>query len=105
MKQSPHTRRTPEQWRKIIMNQEASGETAAAYCRTEGLCKHSFYGWRKQLAVENKSPKNGFVEIKPQYTPPSRVTHIETPTGFRLTIPLGMDAKFVKNILRVLDQT
>ncbi len=104
MNRSPHTRRTPDQWRKIIKDQEASGETAAAYCRTEGLCKHSFYGWRKQLAAEKQLPKNGFVEIKPQYTTPSQVTHIETPTGYRLTIPLGTDTKFLRNILRALDQ-
>ncbi len=44
MQLAPFTRRTAEQWRKIIEEQEASCETAAAYCREHRLCKHSFYG-------------------------------------------------------------
>ena len=104
MKQAKFTRRTPEQWRKIIAHQEASGETAAAYCRKQGLCKHGFYGWRKQLAITDKSSKNGFVEIKPQLSPVPQAIHVETPSGFRLSFPHGTNTKSIRNILEALEQ-
>ena len=104
MKQAKFTRRTPKQWQEIIKNQEESGLTAAAYCREQGLCKHGFYGWRKQLAITNKSSKNGFVEIKPQLSSVPQVIHVETPKGFRLTFPQGADTKSIRNIIASLEQ-
>ena len=104
MKLAPFTRRTPKQWQEIIKKQEASGETAAAYCRNQGLCKHGFYGWRKRLAVIDKLPKNGFVEIKPQHAPIPKIIRVETPRGFRLRFPHGTDTKAIRGILEVFER-
>ncbi len=41
-----------EYWRKLIAEQEASGETIRAFCRQRGIGDHSFYFWRRRLRVD-----------------------------------------------------
>ena len=38
-----------EYWRKLIAEQEASGETIRGFCRRRGISDHSFYFWRRRL--------------------------------------------------------
>lgn len=39
-----------QQWQRRIRAQEASGLSAATYCRREGLSRKQFYLWRRRLA-------------------------------------------------------
>ena len=38
-----------EYWRKLIAEQEASGQTIRAFCQEQGVRDPSFYYWRKRL--------------------------------------------------------
>ena len=36
-------------WRKLIAEQEASGQKVRSFCRERGIGEHSFYRWRQRL--------------------------------------------------------
>jgi len=36
-------------WRKLIAEQEASGQKARPFCRARGIGEYSFYKWRQRL--------------------------------------------------------
>ena len=36
-------------WRKLIAEQQASGQKALAFCREHGISQYSFYRWRQRL--------------------------------------------------------
>jgi len=36
-------------WRKLIAEQEASGQKARPFCRERGIGEYSFYKWRQRL--------------------------------------------------------
>lgn len=41
-----------EYWAKVIAEQEGSGLGVEAFCRERGVCKASFYPWRRRLSRE-----------------------------------------------------
>ena len=51
-----HRTRSVQEWARRIAAQEASGLTAAEYCRRERVALKRFYWWRQQLA-EAKVPR------------------------------------------------
>jgi len=53
-------RRTPEQWRQIISEQEQSGQTQSRFCEERGIPKASFGN-----ALMRFRHKSEFVELKP----------------------------------------
>ncbi len=36
-------------WRGVLERQANSGLSAAAFCKSEGIAAHTFYGWRARL--------------------------------------------------------
>jgi len=42
-----------DRWRRIIREQQASGLSAAAFCRRAGVSPWSFYSWRRRLRDED----------------------------------------------------
>jgi hypothetical protein len=50
-----------EAWRRILTEQQASGRTAAAFCRERGIPVWKFGYWRKALTVEETG---GFVQMQ-----------------------------------------
>ena len=52
------TRRTPEQWRELFAEHQASGLTQAQFCRQKGFCPKYFGLRRKQLmGTKAKAPR------------------------------------------------
>ena len=49
-------RRTPQQWQKLIAQQAASGQTAAAFCAARGINNKYFSLQKNKLVAENKKP-------------------------------------------------
>ena len=43
------------QWRGLLADQVASGQTVTAWCRERRIEKNTFYGWRKRLSAEPTS--------------------------------------------------
>ncbi|HEY9107624.1 MAG TPA: transposase [Roseateles sp.] len=42
-----------EQWRELLGRFEPGMETVAEFCRREGVCAASFYGWRSRLTGQS----------------------------------------------------
>jgi len=86
-------------WRQRIAQQETSGQSVRAYCRTRGLAEHAFYGWRQRLRKQTTPVRFALVEAKPASTtaPPIELL---LASGERLRFP--HDAATLKLVLAVL---
>lgn len=49
-------RRTPQQWKKLIDQQAASGQTATAFCAARGINNKYFSLQKNKLVAENRKP-------------------------------------------------
>jgi transposase-like protein len=38
-----------DEWRQRIERQERSGQSIAAFCRSENVSPHAFYAWKRKL--------------------------------------------------------
>ncbi len=56
------THRSQAQWQALIEQQVKSGQSAAAFCREQGILAKSFYRWRGLL---EKSTEETFVRVEP----------------------------------------
>jgi len=68
MSQSKTVRRTRHQWADLIEQWRRSGQSARAFCRSQGLGYASFCQWRRRLdraSVEQggESSPPGFVDL------------------------------------------
>lgn len=66
MSQTKSIRRTRSQWAELIEQWRASGQSARAFCRAQGLGYASFCQWRRRLdseTAEPASPAPGFVDL------------------------------------------
>jgi hypothetical protein len=91
-----------DRWHEMISEQEASGLSVSAYCRKQGINEKTFYNWRKKLVgVQNAKPKK-FIRIKSVANACGNVLRIETPGGYRLEVPPGIEKEQVQNILEAL---
>lgn len=56
MTRSTHKEHSQTQWRERLERQAQSGQSVAAFCRSEGLAVPTFYWWRAQLAKRIDTP-------------------------------------------------
>ena len=60
-------RRTMAEWRRILMDFEASGQTQAVFCAGRGVGLSTFCRWRHKLGVDGLEPRQNdgtaFVEL------------------------------------------
>jgi hypothetical protein len=47
-------------WRSVVKEQEASGESATDYCAKRGIRVNKFYNWRSKLKAEG----GGFARVE-----------------------------------------
>ena len=72
-------------WRSLVSEQEESGQSIAAFCRTRELRKCQFYYWKKRLREIAMPP---FVEV--QVTKPHvRPSHCHTALGSTIEVRLS----------------
>jgi len=91
------SRRTPEQWRDLIAQQQSSGISAAQFCRERSINPKYFSTRKNQLAC---SP-NSFVQITPSPGPmvsgasvKLRVIEVEVPSKSLLdTLSLLLESR------------
>jgi transposase-like protein len=86
-----------ESWRKLIIEQEASGQTIRTFCEQRGIPDNSFYRWRKRL---QKSAPAQFALLNTV----SRGAPLELcfNSGERLRISNGVDAATLRLVLDAL---
>ena len=53
-----------EEWRRIIGEQQASGQKAAVFCRGRAISAWQFHYWRKALTPGDGTGNGGFVQMR-----------------------------------------
>lgn len=89
-----------EEWRRIIAEQQACGQGAAAYCRGRGIPAWKFSYWRKALApTEPDAAARGFVELRPA----RRASGVSVEAGrWLVRVEPGFDAATLLRALEAL---
>jgi hypothetical protein len=91
-----------EYWAKLIAEQAASGLGGEAFCRERGVCKASFYPWRRRLSRElPQAVSFARIETKPATEWAAPLELIFT-TGEYLRIARGADAATLQLIVSAL---
>ena len=88
-------------WRKLIAQQEQSGQSVRAFCQQQGTSEPSFYQWRKRLA-ERLPMKFALVETSRSAPAAAVGVELMLTTGERLRIAPGADAATLRLVLSVL---
>ena len=88
-------------WRKLIVQQEQSGLWVRAFSKQHRTSEHSFYQWRKRLAVGLPVK---FALVETNRSAPAAVAAVEVvlASGERLRIAPGIDAATLRLVLSVL---
>lgn len=50
------TRRSRDEWQRLIDEQAGSGQTQAAFCATRGISVGSLQSWKRRLAASDATP-------------------------------------------------
>jgi hypothetical protein len=104
MTQQQRSRSTTEKWRKLISEQERSGQTVTVFCRERGLCRPYFFVWKKRLGKEVAAK---FLEVRvaegtPSVPDDSRI-EVRLQNGRSLLVGRGFDVDHVRALLSVVE--
>lgn len=91
-----------EYWAKTIAEQEASGLGVEKFCRERGICKASFYPWRRRLRCEpGHAVSFARIETKaaPDCTAPLELIFV---TGERLRVSNGADSALLQLLVAAI---
>jgi transposase-like protein len=89
-----------EDWRARIAAQKQSGVSVKQFCAQQGFPEQSFYYWRKRLQTP-ASMRFALVEPRRGATEPAAL-ELVLPTGERLRIGAGVDARTLQQVLEAL---
>jgi hypothetical protein len=97
MKNQPSLTERAEYWKRHCEEQRRSGEAVAAYCRTHGLCKPTFYDWRRRFdkqqatktTVAAQEPKTVRFAVIEQPIPQTASAQRTATTAAGITIQLS----------------
>ena len=73
-----------EQWRRMIEQQEKTGQSVRVFCQAQGLSEPSFYNWRQRL--RNERPVS-FALVETKEPRPDTAVELVLVSGERLRIP------------------
>ena len=89
-----------EYWRRLIVEQEASGLSMKAFCEQRGVSMNSLYRWHSRLA--DTQPVR-FAELKTIGNPaPDGAIEIILASGDHMRIHNGVDAATLRLVLQAL---
>ena len=106
-----------DKWRRIILAQQASGLSVAAYCREQRIGQAFFYSWKRRLKESPASPRSshptspGFVELTAASPPAAQVLsalpsppQIEILIGHRhVRVHPGFNHELLGEVIHVLE--
>ena len=80
-------------WEGVVDEWKQSNERQEIFCGRKGIKIGTFTHWRSVFSRENKQKGNKFIPVKIISTDSARVESftIETPTGYKITIPFVLD--------------
>jgi hypothetical protein len=95
----------PQKWREVLARFDASGLSAAAFCRENAIAESSFFSWRRRLAPRPATP--AFVEAKvaaiPVAAPPAGAIEIRLRGGRRIRLRRGFDRVLLAEVVAALE--
>lgn len=109
---------SPEERAEWLWLFEQSGKTAAEFCRDNGLSPATLSLWRSQMPEPIDGPSGGLVDVtaalassasapSPASPPPASASSsdravVQLPSGWRIEVPIGADAAWVREMLQTL---
>ena len=110
----PTVKRTNEEWRVLLAEQRASGQTQEEWCATNGVNLNTLRGRASRLkkidsdpAPQTERPKSasvGWIEIKPEKSSEKFAgINIEC-GGFTIAVSSGIDAELLMEVLRAVNR-
>jgi len=97
------TRRTKAEWRALIVAQQESGLSAAAFCRDRGIPVNYFCRVRNQLRVldvEKQAPR--FVPVSVTRLSAADKIIVRCEGGTTVEVPFGIEPRWVAQLLHAL---
>jgi transposase-like protein len=89
-------------WRKLVAEQEASGQKARPFCRERGIGEYSFYKWRRRLR-EGDTVRFALLETAPAPSPsPDSALELVLRSGERLRIGNQVEAATLRMVLEAV---
>jgi hypothetical protein len=82
-------------WRRLIAEQEASGQKVLPFCRERGIGEYSFYKWRKRLQ-QNGAVRFALLETTP--TARAAVINPDPDSGLELVLNNGERLRIGKQV-------
>jgi len=64
MRREEVSARLEVEWQDRLARQAASGQSIAAFCRSEGVTEGTFYGWRSRLGLKDSKLNSAEPEIR-----------------------------------------
>ena len=97
-------------WRRLIEEQQQSGQTICGFCREQGLTESAFHFWKRELGVRRRKPateKHASDEATPTFVPVSVIGSMTSPItlelgGATLRIEAGVDISLLRTVLAAL---
>ena len=89
-------KRSKSDWLSLISEFESSGESAAAFCRSKGLCAKYFSLRRRQLKGTVSNP---FIPVVP---PPSQGIELRI-NSVNLSLPVSISPDWLAQLIKGLD--
>jgi hypothetical protein len=94
-------------WRRLIREQERSGASIKAFCRSQGVSQPSYFAWRKKLTPGKRvNARPGFVAVQvvPKTVARSGSIEIMLDHGRRVRVESGFDRQLLSDVLAVLEE-
>jgi transposase-like protein len=94
-------------WRRLIHQQERSGASIKAFCRSQGVSQPSYFAWRKKLALgERTNSRKDFVAVQviPKTVAGSSSIEIVLDRDRRVRVEPGFDRQLLSDVLAVLEE-
>ena len=85
-----------------LHEQRESDQTAVSYCAEQGICKSTFFRWRKVYKGALQDNKDKFIELIPSTQPRNSIVEIDLLGGRTVRFYQGANSKLISQIIRSL---
>ena len=110
----PTVKRTNDDWRALLADQRASGQSQEAWCAANGINLYTLRDRSSRLKKMERAPEPqtiqpetvsvGWVDVTPEKLP-SEATGISVARGgFTITVKMGFDAELLTEVLRAVSR-
>ena len=94
-------------WRQHLERQQASGQTARAYCQQHGLAETAFHYWRRTITERDRqarraSPVPAFVPVTVVGPAADVPIDVRLADGHRVRVRAGCDRELLAAVLALL---